>query len=458
MTSTTYGESMTERSRSARGWALAVSIVAIVAFFGYVIWANTRWANPQYVFLVAFFTLFAILTGMFMISGLRWRSFTHLAPAEGRILAIVPVFQEDSRIVHEVVWSLIRQTRPPDAIYVVDDGSDDPVIPFEHPLVTWVRQENAGKRHAQANVLRRYRRTDWDFIFTVDSDSVLDLDALEHLLRSMSWMGRRGKRVQAATGMIYTRNWRQNLITRMTDVNIASSCLQFASLRSWFGVQTPTSGAIALYRPHVVYNNLDDYLTSGNVGDDRRLSFYALLYGPVVRVNEAVVETHLPHTPKGLVKQRMRWSKSAFLGAPFVATNFRNPLILFFYFYPLVFAVVWPLSVAILAAIWAMYDIPALLYGVAFWWIVSAAMTTVYAAYRPSFTMQDRLTQWGLGLVFYPLFGLLFLRPAVYWAIATVQNDTWSTRSTAAQPLDIEPDTEDSSVGRVIALQRKDVA
>ena len=451
---------MIDRSHPARGKALVISIATIIAFFSYVAWTNLQWADPQFLFLVTFFTFFASLTGLFMISGLAWRSFKHLPEAKGRVLAICPVFNEDSAIVHEVVWSMINQTHRPDAIYVIDDGSDNPVIPFRHPLVTWIRQENAGKREAQANVLRRFERRDWDFIFTVDSDSVLDRDAISHLLRAMSWMGRKGKLIQAATGMIYTRNWNQNTLTRLTDINIASSCLQFSGVRNWLGIQTPTSGAIAIYRSHMIYANLDDYVTSGTMGDDRRLSFYALLRGQVVRVNEAVVETHLPETAKGIMKQRMRWAKSAFLGAPFVATNF-GPKILFFYFYPIIFSIAWPVSVFVLTMIWIRTGVPLLMYGVMFWWIVSVAMTLIYAAYRPSIGVRDRVITGFLGLL-YPLFGLLLLRPSAYWALATLKDQGWATRGPSKpkedQQPDIQPAADSEQPSNVVALRKRDVA
>ena len=442
------------------------SFLVIAAFFGYILWANTRWAEPRFMFLVIFFVTFSTITGLFMLSGVLWRSFTHLPMAKGRVLAIVPVFNEESEIVHEVVWSLLRQTRKPDKIYVVDDGSNEPIVGFKHPLVTWIRQDNAGKREAQANALRRHTPDDFDYIFTVDSDSILDNDALMHLLKSFSWRGRHGQKIEAATGMIYTRNWRTNVITRLTDINIGSSCLQFSGVRNWLGVQTPTSGAIALYRSDMIYANLDDYLTSGTMGDDRRLSFYALLRGQVVRVNEAVVETHLPDNAKGVMKQRMRWAKSAFLGAPFVATNF-GPTILFFYFYPIIFNIAWPVSVVVLTTIWVRTGVPLLMYGVAFWWIVSVAMTLIYAAYRPSIKTRDRIITGSLGLV-YPLFGLFLLRPSAYWALATLKDQSWATRGESTTPA-LEADTVEGSavteteeepggVATVLAMIRRDVA
>ncbi len=126
------------------------------------------------------------------------------------------------------------------------------------------------------------------------------------------------QRVQAVTGMIFVRNRTENVLTRLVDINVVTSCLMFRMIRSWLGVVTPTSGALALDRAHVIFDNLDDYVSSGTAGDDRRLSFYALLEGEVVGVTEAVVETDLPTTVGGTFRQRMRWSKSAWLGVPFV--------------------------------------------------------------------------------------------------------------------------------------------
>ena len=312
------------RSLPATGWYRILSILTIISFVGYVTWVNIRTSIYGVQLLTIFFGVFALITTGYMTAALKWRTFKYLPMAEGKVLAIIPAYEETSESVKQVVRSLLHQTRLPDKIYVIDDGSSTPIEGFKDPRVTWLRQDNQGKRHAQVNALRRHSADEFDYILTVDSDSVLDPDALSHLLRSMTWKSRRGKQVMAATGMIFTRNWNENLTTRLTDINIVSACLLLASFFSWMGIQTPTSGAIALYRSHVVYDNIDPYLSSGEVGDDRWLSFYALRIGQVVRVNEAIAETALPATYMGTIKQRMRWAKSAYLGLPFVATELQR--------------------------------------------------------------------------------------------------------------------------------------
>jgi hyaluronan synthase len=419
-----------DRSVPFSGRRRALALLSLLAFGGYVLWSQLQWGfRPETAFLSVFFALMALLISYFILSGIYWKSFTHLPPAAGRVLAIVPVYNEESVLVHAVVRSLLRQTILPDAIHVVDDGSVVPLETFDDPLVTWHRIENSGKRHAQAHVLKRFSSTEFDYILTVDSDSVLDDDAVEQMLRSM-----RDDRVQAATGMILVRNWDTNFLSRLTDINVVTSCLLFRMARSWLGIVSPTSGALAMYRSWVIYDNLEDYLTSGTAGDDRRLSFYALLRGEVVGVTEAIASTELPTTWSGAFHQRMRWSKSAWLGVGFVITNLRA-LIVFFYVMPLVFCILWPFVVAALLTLAVRYNSPVFYHGVLWWVVCSITQTAVYALYRPGFTRRQRLLQFALSPL-YPLLGLLILRPAAYWALTKLKSNSWHTREVVAPVVD----------------------
>lgn len=420
----TQRKPLVNRSQPFRGWRKAVAYVPVLLFLSYTIWSHLSWGmNSQIFFLTTFFTFIAILITYFMLSGIHWRSFTHLPPAAGRVMCIVPVYNESTELVHATVKALLRQTILPDIIHVVDDGSGIPVEPFDDPtgLVHWHRQENAGKREAQALALGLHAPGEFDFILTVDSDSVCDDDALEHMLRAM-----KDDRVHAATGMIFVRNWSTNLLTRFTDINVITSCLLFRMSRSILGIVSPTSGALALYRSEIIYDNLDDYLHSGTAGDDRRLSFYALMKGHVVGVTEAVVETQLPDRWGDCFHQRLRWSKSAWLGTGFVLTNLRK-LVVFFYVFPLVFLLLYPIVLSILITIAFRYHVYTIINGFIFWEICAITQTLIYACYRPGFTFRQRLTQWLLSPL-YPLFGMFILRPAAYWALTKLKSTSWHTR------------------------------
>jgi cellulose synthase/poly-beta-1,6-N-acetylglucosamine synthase-like glycosyltransferase len=418
---------VTSRSRQPRGLALLVCALSLAGFVGYVTHSHLSSYRPETLFLTVFYGALAALVIYFIIAGTRWRSFTHLPVAEGRVIAIVPAYNEEPELLRNTILALAAQTRAPDAIYVIDDGSKVPVEPFDCPGVHWLVQENQGKRHAQVNVLKLFDADEWDYIFTVDSDSVVDADALEHMLRAMS-----DPEIQACTGMLLVRNWQDNLLTRLVDINVVTSCLLSRMARSSVGAVCPTSGALALYRAEVVYDNIEDYCSSGTVGDDRRLSLYALLRGKVVAVNEAVVETALPTTWKGTFKQRLRWSQSAWLATPFVITNL-NFVAMAFYIYPLCFAVMWPFVFTALVIVTVQTGALVLLYGVAFWMVVALTETAIYAAYRPTLTARQRLRMWLTSLLL-PVFGLIILRPAMYWALTKLtkkRSQAWGTRESA---------------------------
>jgi cellulose synthase/poly-beta-1,6-N-acetylglucosamine synthase-like glycosyltransferase len=421
-----------DRSVPFSGRRRGLALLSLAAFLGYVVWSHVKWGfSADTAFLSSFFGAMGLLIAYFLISGIYWKSFTHLPPAAGRVLAIVPVYNEDPALVHEVVRSMLRQTILPDAVHVVDDGSAVPLVTFDDPLLVWHRIENSGKRHAQAHVLQQFAPDDFDYIFTVDSDSVLDDDALEHMLRSM-----KDDRVQAATGMILVRNWDVNFLSRLTDINVVTSCLLYRMARSWLGIVSPTSGALAIYRAAVVYDNLDDYLHSGTAGDDRRLSFYALLRGDVVGVTEAIAMTQLPTTWGGAFHQRLRWSKSAWLGTGFVVTNLRW-LVVLFYVFPLVFCILWPFVVGALLTLTFRYHNPVFYYGVLWWVICAVTQSAIYAIYRPGFSIRQRWTQFALSPL-YPLLGLLVLRPAAYWSLTKLRSTSWHTREVTVAPLGVD--------------------
>src|SRR3954453_11289561 len=103
------------RSKPFVGGRRMLAILPIIAFLVYVVWSHVSWGfSRDILFLSTFFTLVAVLIMYFLISGVFWKSFTHLPPAAGRVLAIVPVYNEDSELVHEVVLALLRQTILPD--------------------------------------------------------------------------------------------------------------------------------------------------------------------------------------------------------------------------------------------------------------------------------------------------------------------------------------------------------
>src|SRR5262249_29205547 len=107
-----------------------------------------------------------------------------------RVTVVIPCYNEDPQILGRTIVSLFRQTRLPDHIEVVDDGSTvdysrvrDYWLAQQMPDVrfSWVRQRNAGKKHAQAVTFTSDH--DADIFVTIDSDSALDRRAINEGLK-----------------------------------------------------------------------------------------------------------------------------------------------------------------------------------------------------------------------------------------------------------------------------------
>jgi hyaluronan synthase len=399
---------------------ITVGVAAVAVTFHLVVGKNVS------LFMLAFYLFGAVIVMFYMGAYTKGRKFTHLPVAEGRVIAIVPTYNDEPELLYNCVWSLIQQSRPPDEIHVVDDGSTNPVEPFDHPLVHWHTKPNGGKRDAQAWVLYRLDRQTTDYLLTVDGDSVLDYHATEHLLRSMS-----EPKIQAATGLILVRNRAENLLTRLTDLNIGTSCLMIRTSRSVIGAVETTSGALAMYRADVIFDNLDDYVSSGTNGDDRRLTLYALLRGEVVVVNEAIVHSAMPTKVGDMYRQRLRWGKSGWQAIPFSVTNLSGKQ-LFFPLLSLVQWVVFPIMVlwAILSTVlWGDGLHVLMAFGV--YMFIRYGETSLYMITRPGQETWSKLWTWLFLTPLETAVNLGVTRPAKYHALLKLKNRGWETRGNA---------------------------
>jgi hyaluronan synthase len=364
-----------------------------------------------------------------------------LPVAAGRVLAIVPAYNETSHAVHATVRALLAQTVPCD-IVVIDDGSVVPVEAFGHPRVRWARQPNAGKRAAQVTALYATDRGDYDFVFTVDSDSEPHPDALERLLRAMS-----DPQVWAATGWVLTRNYADNWVARCADLDIGSAMVMNRSSRTRLGAVETMSGALALYRADLLWDEAEGYLQDTvGAGDDRWLTARALLRGKAVGVNDAFVGTDMPTGVRRTFQQRARWCKSTLLMAGFSITEYRwvqlVPILINF-----VYLVTAPLCVAAAAVAvpYAMLqgaptvgpspaDVAAFLTLAV---IGKVGLCGLYLLRRPGMPVRQKLLSLLAAVVLLPVFGVFAVTAPRYLSLLQLRGCGWKTRDmrgVAAQP------------------------
>jgi hyaluronan synthase len=361
----------------------------------------------------------AMLIWMLMASARR-KNHLHMPVARGRVVAVVPAYNEPPELLYACVESLLNQTVMIDEIIVMDDGSSEPVEPIPMERVTWKRQHNRGKRHAQINALEGQTA---DFIVTVDSDSIVAPDAVEHLLRAMS-----DPRVQAATGAVLVRNRDQNLLTRIVDLEIGIGNQVMRRAKSSVGAVTPTSGALAIYRSEIIFDHADEYVRDGTYSDDRRLTHYSLQRGTVVAVDEALVETELPATFGTTFRQRVRWYKGTWNYLLWEVRNLtgwalylRCWNLLLVALYPAV--IVWAFVVFPLAGGRFYWE------AIAYWLGILYGMTSFYVTDRAKLSMGSRLSTWLLLTPLLVLYQTFLVKPSMYYAITQVRNTSWSTRA-----------------------------
>jgi cellulose synthase/poly-beta-1,6-N-acetylglucosamine synthase-like glycosyltransferase len=386
--------------------------------------------------LIGYWYLGASVIGACVISYVVGRRYLRNPPAEGRVLCIVPAYNERPEGLRGTVLALLRQTVSVD-IVVIDDGSQIPVIPsITHPRVTWLRQDNVGKRGAQVAVLRRFDRDDYQFVLTVDSDSEPYPDACEQLLRAMH-----NPKIQAATGMIYIRNYRDSWVSMAADMDIGTSCVMMRASRSMLGSLETTSGALALYRSSLLYDHLDAYSVECGTGDDRWLALRALRRGEVVAVAEALVETDMPKTLRGTYKQRLRWSRSWWWMIPYVF-KFLHGKQLVSPFYGITQLLVTPLmtiyivmaTALSLGTRYAHHWYVLLVYAAAYV-VVRYGLSALYLINRPRISPGRKLFLWAVGTPAAVLLNIILLIPTRYIALGKLFDNRWQTRELSIEEL-----------------------
>ena len=368
---------------------------------------------------VAFYLVAAGVLVWLLVLACRSEPWRQLEPATGRIVAVVPAYNEDPSGLRACLDALLTGSVVPDVVHVVDDGSDPPLEPYRHGLVVWHRQGNQGKRWAQVNALRDETA---DFIVTLDSDSVPHKDALRECLRALRDPG-----VQAATATVAVRNRRRNWLTRLVDLELVYGCLVHRRARSSLGAVAPTSGAFAVYRAPVFFDNMVDYVLSGTAGDDRRLTNYALLRGRVVGCSTAWVQTDMPESLTQTFRQRVRWFKSYFL---YLRWELRNLSGAAFWFraWSLAMALIFPLLL-----LWTLVVIP---FGsgtffwqpFVYWAVLMYAQTARYAVNRVGMAPASRFAAWFLLTPLLIPWNLVMVKPALYRSIPEARNLGWHTR------------------------------
>jgi hyaluronan synthase len=235
------------------------------------------------------------------------------------VAAVVPCYNEDPAILDRTIYALFAQTRAPDWVIVVDDGSTadytDVRTRWQAHLSTtefiWIRQENQGKKHAQAAAFRAVPCA--DIYATMDSDSALEQRAIEEGLKPFA-----SREVTSVAGLEMAYNLTTNILTRAMGLRSLAFQLFAMSAQSVAGGNVVINpGAFSLYRGWLIHRILPAYLEEKffgvpvTLGDDTALSMFSLLHGRAVHQPTAVSMPVYPETLSHHLRQWTRWMRAS---------------------------------------------------------------------------------------------------------------------------------------------------
>jgi len=235
------------------------------------------------------------------------------------VAAVIPCYNEDPAILDRTIYALFAQTRAPDWVIVVDDGSTANYTDVRarwqaYPSTTefmWIRQHNQGKKHAQAAAFRAVPSA--DIYATMDSDSALEQRAIEEGLKPFA-----SRDVTSVAGLEMAYNLRTNILTRAMGLRSLAFQLFAMSAQSVAGGNVVINpGAFSLYRGWLIHQSLPAYLEETffgvpvTLGDDTALSMFSLLHGRAVHQPTAVSMPVYPETLSHHLRQWTRWMRAS---------------------------------------------------------------------------------------------------------------------------------------------------
>lgn len=392
-----------------------------------------------------YLALMAAWTLVFAMSVIQWTLAIFERPYTGwsavldkvKVVVSLPVYNEDPATLDRVLYALARQTRLPDIVHVVDDGSEvdfsaisdhwqaDPVL---GPRLRWARQDNQGKKFAQAACFTRHR--DAGVFVTVDSDTVLARNAIEEGLRPFL-----RDDVYSVAGLELAFNHARNWLTLLTSSRTLSWQLLSCSAQHVAGGDiTVNRGTFSLYRAELIRDVLPAYLDETflgrpvKLGDDAALTLFAQCRGRAVQQPTAACLAMYPERLRHHFRQWVRWMRGSTIRTlwrlrylPLTSWSFWFTLVNTWAFVvsigaTIVLAIQWPRSQPFAAA--------ALLSTIG--WAILMAMRTT-AVRRTDQNWLDRL----INILISPATAVwvtLVLRPLRIYGILTCLRQGWVTR------------------------------
>ncbi len=347
-----------------------------------------------------------------------------------KIAVLIPSYNEEPELFKQSLQSVIDAKGNKD-IFVIDDGSIKGIrgetmrrLCAEKGVSLHVFGANKGKRHALHHGVSQLL-AGHDFVVTIDSDTVLDSDALIRVVEPL-----KAENVGAATGDVQLLNENQNFVTRMEGSYYWIGLNIFKQAQSTLGLVVCCSGCLAAYRADIMTGIIDEFVNqqfrrqSCTHSEDRHLTNLVLRAGYKVKYAPmAISYTHAPDTTKGFIRQQQRWKRGFIRESTYTLTYaWRTHPILFFQILLCELTIPFFAFGLMLALVLTLISNPARSLLV----LLPAWIIFMFVRYLPIlFTGKRKIP----GLFIYMLFYELVLYWTFIYALFTVRNRSWMTRS-----------------------------
>ena len=259
---------------------------------------------------------------MLLLQGLRtalwacYRPYPLSAAPLPSLTVVIPAYNE-GKMVEMALYSVAQADYPKDLLEIicVDDGSTDDTWDYIEQARKHCQQiktirfpENRGKKAA---LYAGFQAARGEVLVTVDSDSVIEPEALRHLVAPLQEDDTLG----AVAGNVKVYNRHQSFMGRMQGVRFVNLDFLRAS-QSLYKTVICTPGSLSAYRRCALMPNLEAWLHQTFLGapchhsEDRALTNFILKSGFYsCYQRSAVVHTLVPETYAGVVRMYLRWER-----------------------------------------------------------------------------------------------------------------------------------------------------
>jgi poly-beta-1,6-N-acetyl-D-glucosamine synthase len=299
------------------GLSVAKLILATTIFIA-TIQVCAMFAYPDFLYQMSFY-LFLVSLSVFVIrsavvltgASLHKRRERHSPSSEltnenPLVSVVVPAYNEEKAI-GKTLDALVKLSYVNKEIIVVDDGSNDRTLEVakEHATNDFTRivsKSNGGKWDA-LNV--GIRAAKGEFIVCIDADTLLDPNAIRHLIKHF-----RDSAVAAVAGNVKVGN-RRGLLTKLQALEYIIGLNLYRRSEASLRNVTVVAGPIGAFRASTLR---EVGLFEGDTfAEDADITFKILKAGhKTVYESRAVGYTEAPTSMTSLAKQRYRWYRGGF--------------------------------------------------------------------------------------------------------------------------------------------------